>query len=200
MTIAEGAGSADTAVGTFTIAMASSSGIVDTSNRHGSFAATAPADGAGPVPIAMSSTNKAGGTAGKAEAGDTVTVTFSEAINTIGGATTSLVTLATSPGNGKAVTMTMTNLGNGSGFAIGNKNNYLSGSGSNSAVFGTAGSTLGFSGSQVTVTLGTLSGSGSLSTGSYVAGTTGPFTPAATIKDAAGNAAAGTLTPTIRFF
>ena len=135
LTIAEGSGAANTAVGTFTLALASSSGIVDTSNRHGSFAAAAPADGAGPVPISMSSTNKPGGTAGKAEAGDTVAVTFSEPISTIGGATTSAVTLNTTNGNGKPVTMTLPNLGNGSGFTIGNKDNYLSGNSAN-ATFG----------------------------------------------------------------
>jgi hypothetical protein len=95
--------------------------------------------------------------------------------------------------------MTMTNLGNGSGFAIGNKDNYLSGNSAN-AVFGSGGSSIAISGSQVTVTLGAWNASGSLSTGAYVAGTTTAFTPATTIKDAAGNAAAGTLTPTIKFF
>jgi type II secretory pathway pseudopilin PulG len=200
LNIGEGSGPADTSVGTFTVALDTSSGIVDTLGRHGSFAATPPSDGAGPVPISMSSTNKAGGTAGKAEAGDQIAVTFSEQIATIGGASASTVTLSTASGNGKPVIVTMTNLGNGSGFAIGNKDNYLSGSGNNSAVFGAAGSTLGFAGSVVTVTLGTLSGSASLSTGSYVSGKTTAFTPAAAIKDAAGNSAAGTLTPTITFF
>lgn len=199
LTLAEGSGAQDTAVGTFTVALDTSSGIVDTFARHGSFAATAPSDGAGPVPVSMSSTNKAAGTAGKAEAGDQVAVTFSEPIATIGGATTSTVTLSAPTGSNKPVTMTVTNLGNGSGFAIGNKNNYLSGNSVN-AVFGSGGSTITFSGNQVTVTLGTWGGAGTLSTGSYVAGTTGVFTPASTIKDAAGNSAVGTLKPTITFF
>ena len=202
LTLNEGGGAPDTSLGSFALALDPSSGIVDTSGRHASFTSAAPSDGAGPVPISMSSTNKVGGTAGKAEAGDTVTVTFSEPIATIGGATTSLVTLSAPSGNGKPVTMKMTNLGNGSGFTIGNKDNYLAGNSAN-AVFGTAGSTLAITGAannQVTATLGTLSGAPSLSTGSYVAGTTTVFTPAPTIKDAAGNAAAGTLIPTITFF
>lgn len=202
ITLNEGGAAADTSVGMFTLALDTSSGIVDTSGRHGSFLATAPSDGAGPVPIAMTSTNKAGGTAGKAEAGDTVTVTFSEPIATIGGATTSTVTLTSPSGNNKPVTMFMTNLGNGSGFTIGNKDNYLSGNSAN-AVFGSAASTLAITGAtsnQVTVTLGTWGGTGTLAAGVYAAGTTTAFTPAAAIKDAAGNAAAGTLTPTIRFF
>lgn len=199
LTIAEGAGVQNTAVGTFTIAMDSSSGIVDTSGRHGSFSATAPSDGAGPVPILMSSVNKAGGTAGKAEAGDKVVITFSEPIATIGGATTSTVTLSTASGSSKPVSLNMTSLA-GAAFQIGKKNSYLTGSGSTSAVFGPAASSIGFSGSQVTVTLGTLTTAPSLSSGSYTAGNTASFTPAATVKDAAGNAAAGSLPTTITFF
>ena len=200
LSLAEGSSAADTSVGTFTLALDTSSGIVDTSGLHGSFAATAPSDGAGPVPIAMSSTNKAGGTAGRAEAGDQVAVTFSEPISTIGGATTSTVTLSTTSGSGKSVRLALSNLGDGTSFKIGKKDKYLSGSGSTSAVFGTAASTIGFAGSQVTVTLGTWNAQGVLSTGAYVSGTTSAFTPSPAIKDAAGNAAAGTFTPTIKFF
>ena len=196
----EGTGAADTSVGTFTLALDSSSGIVDTLGRHGSFTAAAPSDAAGPVPISMSSSNMSGGTAGKAEAGDTVSVTFSEAIASIGVATTSTVTLSTTNGSGKAVKLQLTNLGNGTGFTIGNKDNYLSGGGNTSAVFGPTGSTIAASGNQVTVTLGTWNSAGSVSTGNYAVGTTSAFTPATTIKDLAGNSAAGTLTPTIRFF
>ena len=83
-------------------------------------------------------------------------------------------------------------------FQIGKKTNYLSGS--TSAVFGSAGSTAAISGNQVTVTLGTWNNGGTLQTGSYVSGATAPFFPAATIKDAAGNAAAGSLATTITFF
>jgi hypothetical protein len=198
LTLSEGAGAPDTTVGTFTLALDTSSGIVDTLNRHASFTGTAPTDGAGPVPVSMSSTNKAGGTAGKAEAGDTVSITFSEPIASIGGAT-STVTLSTSSGSGKAVNLNLTNL-SGAAFQIGKKNSYLTGSGSTSAVFGTAASTVVKSGNQVTVTLGTWNVAGSLSTGSYAAGNTSAFTPAATITDAAGNAAAGSLATTITFF
>jgi hypothetical protein len=144
----------------------------------------------------MTSTNKTGGTAGKAEAGDQVAITFSEPIATIGGAT-STVTMSTASGSGKPVMLNLTNLSSAA-FQIGKKTNYLSGS--TSAVFGSAGSNVGISGSQVTVTLGTWSGTGSLQTGSYVSGATTAFTPASTIKDAAGNAAAGSLATTIRFF
>jgi hypothetical protein len=144
----------------------------------------------------MSSTNKVGGTSGKAEAGDKVTITFSEPIATIGGAT-SAVTLSSVSGGGKPVTLNLTNLSS-AGFQIGKKTNYMSGS--TSAVFGTAGSNVAISGSQVAVTLGTWNHPGTLQTGSYVAGATTAFSPAATIKDAAGNAATGSLATTITFF
>jgi type II secretory pathway pseudopilin PulG len=196
LSLNEGGGAADTSIGTFALALDTSSGIVDTLGRHGSFASTAPSDGAGPVPVSMSSTNKAGGVAGKAETGDKVTITFSEPIATIGGAT-SAVTLSTVSGSSKPVTLNLTNL-SAAAFQIGKKTNYMSGS--TNAVFGTAGSTVLVSGSQVAVTLGTWNNAGTLQTGSYVAGATTAFAPAATIKDAAGNAATGSLATTITFF
>jgi len=195
--ITEGGGAADTSLGGFTLALNTSGGIVDTLGRHGSFSATIPADGAGPVPVSMSSTNKVGGTARKAEAGDKVSVTFSEPIATIGGATTSTVTMSTVSGSGKPVTLNLTSLSSAA-FQIGKKTNYMSGS--TSAVFGSAASTAAISGNQVTITLGTWNNAGTLQTGSYVSGATTPFFPAATIKDAAGNAAAGSLATTITFF
>ena len=54
LTITEGAGAANTAVGSFTIALATSAtGIRDAAGNLSSFAATAPADGAAPVRTAM---------------------------------------------------------------------------------------------------------------------------------------------------
>ena len=132
-----------------------------------------------------------------AEAGDKVAVTFSEPIATIGGATTSTVTMTTASGSGKPVTLNLASLSSAA-FQIGKKTNYMSGSAS--AIFGSAGSTIAISGSQVIVTLGDYNNAGTLRTGSYVSGATTPFTPSATIKDAAGNAAAGSLATTITFF
>lgn len=196
--IAEGAGAADTSVGTLTVALAAPGGITDSAGRYASFASTIPTDAASPVPTFISSTNKSGGTAGKAEAGDTVTVTFSEPLAALGVAT-STVTLSTTSGAGTAVKLNLTGLASAA-FQIGVKNNYLSGATATSAVFGPTASTLALSGSQVTATLGTWAGAGTLSSGSYVAGQTAPFIPAATIKDPAGNAAAGTLPLTVGLF
>lgn len=82
LTITEGAsaGAADTKVGSFTIAMATSAtGIRDAGGNLSSFAATAPADGAGPV--AMSVSSSGGATVGTIEPADSLTITFSEPLD-----------------------------------------------------------------------------------------------------------------------
>jgi hypothetical protein len=74
LNLTEGAGAANTAVGSFTIALANTSGITDTTGNHASFAAQSPADKAPPVPIALA----LGDGNGQAGAGDTASITFSE--------------------------------------------------------------------------------------------------------------------------
>ncbi len=76
VTITEGAGAANTAVGSFTVALATSgTGIRDAAANLSTFAATAPADGAAPVRTAMvmQDTNANGKV-------DHVAVTFSETL------------------------------------------------------------------------------------------------------------------------
>jgi hypothetical protein len=80
LNLVEGAGPQDTTVGTFTVALAASpSGVVDADGDPAGFGPTAPADGAGPVPVDFDSTD--GVTPNFMEPGDTFTVTFSEAID-----------------------------------------------------------------------------------------------------------------------
>jgi hypothetical protein len=81
LSLNEGTGAQDTSVGAFTIALSGSpSGIVDAVDAgQASFTATAPSDGAGPVPVGYETTNVL--TAGFMEPGDTFTVTFSEPID-----------------------------------------------------------------------------------------------------------------------
>ena len=82
LTITEGSGAKDTAVGSFTVALAASAtGIRDTVGNQSSFAATAPTDAAKPVPVNVVMNNKAGNTAGKVEPGDYVTISYSEAMS-----------------------------------------------------------------------------------------------------------------------
>ena len=75
----------DTAVGLFTIALNTSSGIQDLAGNHPSFAATAPADGAGPVPVGFRHQHNSGGACaglsnvgGRAEPCDELTSEWSE--------------------------------------------------------------------------------------------------------------------------
>jgi hypothetical protein len=80
LNLTEGSLAANTAVGAFTVALASSpNGVVDSGNHPAHFAATAPDDKAGPVPTDITST--AGATDNVMEDGDTFTVTFSEPVD-----------------------------------------------------------------------------------------------------------------------
>lgn len=78
--VTEGAGTADTGVGSFTLALAAdATGIRDAAGNTSSFAATAPSDGAAPRPLSVSDTDGGGGD-GKLGVGDTMSVVFSEAM------------------------------------------------------------------------------------------------------------------------
>ena len=56
LTITEGAGAPDTAVDSFTIALASNAtGIRDAAGNQANFTTTTPTDGAGPVPVSVTS-------------------------------------------------------------------------------------------------------------------------------------------------
>lgn len=82
LNIAEGSGASNTAVGTFTVALAANAnGIRDAAGNQSSFAATAPADKAGPVATNLATTN-AGEQSGQRRpgTGDTLSITFSETL------------------------------------------------------------------------------------------------------------------------
>ena len=121
------------------------------------------------------------------QAGDALAITFSEAIlaSSVPGTTTITETDPTGGGND---TLTITSLTNGAR-ALG-ANNYVNAN-NTSASF--ASSTLGVAGATVTATVagactGTCGANLTAGQGAFV------FAPAATITDAAGNAATGTLT------
>jgi hypothetical protein len=191
LTITEGAGAANTAVGSFTVALAqASNGIRDAVSNFGSFTARAPTDGAGPVPTALTDTN--GANDGRFQQNDTMTVTFSENVASVPASST--VTL-TGGNGGNNDTIAMTNLLSGT-VSLG-RSDYISGNGS----VATFNSALGKPAqNQVTLTLGSCSGAcASLTT----AGGSGSFTftPASGILDAPVlNAATGSLTVSIRLF
>lgn len=190
-------GNVNTALGSFTIALAqNAAGIRDAAGNTASFAATAPTDKAAPIATTIASANCSSGcTAGKADVGDTVTVTFSENLPSLS-STTSTVTLSVANGNNGAVTLNITGL-SASGFKIAEAGDYLAKNESDVVFAGTLSKPAN---NQIRVTFGTKSGSGTPITGSYASGKTGSFTPSTSVKDAAGNDSAGTLPITIGFF
>jgi type II secretory pathway pseudopilin PulG len=183
LTLSEGSGAASTAVGLFTLQLDTSSGIVDSGGRHGSFSATAPSDGAAPVITNIQSFQSDGITAGngKMEASDQLVLTFSEPVT---GFPTSPTVTETRPNSGNA-TLAVPGL---TAAADTGSSGYLA----TKSTAASYGSTAAMSGgnSIATITLGaSKSGSGTPSASSGVL----TFAPASsTVKDAAGN----TLTAT----
>jgi hypothetical protein len=103
LSIAEGAGAADTAVGSFTVALATNSaGIRDVNNHPSSFAATVPTDLAAPafVALTMNDTNANGKV-------DQVTMSFSESLAAYTAPNT-VWTLANVPSGGSMASVTVT--------------------------------------------------------------------------------------------
>jgi hypothetical protein len=194
LTIAEGGGAADTSVGAFTVALtASASGIVDSDSNQASFAATAPADKAGPVPVSVSDTN--GTVDGQMQVGDTFRVVFSEAINPA----------SIQPGNAKEVDplgpgndlLTIVGLTGGS-LDLGS-DTYITGD-DLAAVY--QNSTLSLSNGNRTIT-STVSGSCSKTgCGNIAAGGPGliVYVPEPALTDVSGNGAVGSLSVTIRLY
>jgi hypothetical protein len=183
-------GTVDTAASGMTLALApNASGIRDALGAQSSFAATPVADKAGPVPTNVAATN-AGTTAGRIEANDTLTITFSEAIAT---PVSGLASISETDPNGNGNdTLTIggvvTNANTGS-------NGYVT-SNNQTATFASSTTTVG--GATITAkVLGACSGGGcaslAASQGAMV------FAPNPTIADAAGNAAAGSFTTAATF-
>lgn len=150
-------------------------------------------DNTAPTAADVQTANKSGGTAGKAEPGDSITYTFSEPIdphsilaNWTGAATNVVVRIS----NVTNDPLTVYNAANTTQLPLGSvstgRNDYVSAN----ATFGASGtaSTMVQSGNSITITLGTASA------GTGTAGSTGTmsWTPSASAYDRAGNA--GTTT------
>ena len=154
-------------------------------------------DTTGPTGTDVQTTNKAGGTAGKAEQGDTITFTFSEAINPgsilsgWNGSSTPVWVRITDGGVGND-TVTIRDSGNANQLPLGSVNlgriDYVTAT----SDFGGAGVNAGamvMSGNTITITLGKAPTSGVLlavSTGAMV------WTPSTTAIDLSGNACSTT--------
>jgi hypothetical protein len=183
LAIAEGAGAANTAVGGFTVALATNAGGVrDADANPSTFGATAPADKAGPVVVSIS-TSVSGGTAGKIEAGDQLTVAFSEPLlaSTVPSGANVTETDPSGTGDDTLSITGITNNGRDTG-----SDGYVT---RNNVSVSFASSTVALSGGAVTVTVaGACSGScGDVGNGQGQLN----FAPATGITDAAGNAATG---------
>ncbi len=195
LVITEGAGAQSTAVGAFTVALAqSATGIRDSSGNRSSFPATAPTDGAGPVPTAIADTN--GTTNGLFQPGDTLAVTFSEPLEPASVPTASTVTLTDPVGTGND-TLNVTGLTNGAR-ATGS-NGYLT---LNGGVASWASTLARSNGDRtVTVTLGSPCVGTGCATLANPGGTPNfAYAPATSLTDPATNAATGTRTQAIRLF
>lgn len=188
----EGSGDVDTSVGSLAISLdKSATGIRDPVGNEASFADVAPTDKAGPVAVAIASGNGNG----IAELGDTISITFSEALAPLT-ATTSDVILAAANGNNKPVILTMPNVAAG-GFAIGETPGYIDRN-SNDVSF--ANSVVTMSDASTLVIILSAPSGGTRTVGGYVAGAAGTYAPATAVRDAAGNQAAGSLPVTVGFF
>jgi hypothetical protein len=185
LTLNQGAGAADTSVGSFAIALAASaSGIRDAAGNQSSFAATAPSDLAGPV--LMVATSTAGTTANRMQSGDTFVLTFSEGLAPASLASNYVV----SEQRAGATTLSISGLINSATIGSG----YL-GANNSSGTSNTSPSALSNVNKTVTVTLGAIT-----VTGSGVATGTGgaSIIPSSALTDPAGNAArttARTMSP-----
>jgi Flp pilus assembly protein TadG len=179
--LSEGAGAPDTTVGTLKVSFSSDCNAIG-------FGATAPADKAPPAVVAISSTNHPGGIAGQMEANDTLVVTFSEPI-AAAGVPTGAVTV-TEDGNYPSDNLEITGVTNG---YVPTGGNYVSPD-SKTAWFPGSSVASSADNKTLTVTVGgtctgdcskLMPGSGDLE-----------FTPANTLRDAAGNVAvANGVTP-----
>ncbi|MEA2298841.1 MAG: hypothetical protein QOF77_1777 [Solirubrobacteraceae bacterium] len=183
-------GSANTAVGSFTLALAANAaGIRDAAGNQASFAATAPTDDAPPVPVSVTDTS--GSFDGLLQAGDTISATFSEPIAS--GLPSSPAITESRPATGNA-TLTIP------GFALGSLDmmsaDYLllpltSVTFSGTSALSNANKTITITGS-CGLCLNLVNSTGS--------GTGMVYVPATTLLDSAGNAATGSFTTNFRIF
>ena len=194
VTLSEGAGAADTAVGAMTVTLvANATGIRDSTGNRSSFTARAPTDGAAPIPMAITDTN--GANDGKFEPGDSITITFSEALRPASVPTTSNVTVKDPPGPSND-TLNLEGISSGAR-TLGANGYELSNNGS--AVFASSPVTVSGFNSIVTITLSaTCTGSGCSNLGTQATAGAFSFLAATALTDVAGNASTKTLSVTVR--
>jgi len=197
LTLTEGAGAANTAVGGMTVALAASgTGVRDAAGNQGSFAARAPQDMARPVPMTIADTN--GTINGRIQPGDTISITFSEALApaSVPSATTVSITDPLGAGND-----TLTMVGVSDGARTLGATGYVT-TDNSTASFASSAVTLLTSNTVIRVTVGaTCSGTGCAGIATQTTNGTYSFLAAPTITDLAGNSASATVrTRRARYF
>jgi len=202
LTLNEGAGAANTAVGTFTVALAANpAGIRDAAGNKSSFAATAPTDKAAPVPVSVTLANGNNSSdLGILSKKDTLAVGYSEAISSTSvcsaGLTSSLSStlILTVADSGLSDTFTASSSACTGGMHLGSftlGGNYVTASATwGNTSPGNNNSSVSISGSTITFTFGGLN-SGTPNATAQSLGTA-VYTPDTAITDAAGNAMTAT--------
>lgn len=147
LTVGTPTGAADTAVGSFTVALATNAaGVRDAAGNQSSYAARAPSDGARPVPVSLSGTG--GTTLGRIQPGDTLSVLLSEALGASVTLPASTTVTMTDPNGGGSDTLTIAALFNGARST--GSNNYVS---TNNVSADFAASPVSLSGDRKTITV-----------------------------------------------
>ncbi len=189
LTIAEGAGAANTAVGGMTVALAAgATGIRDAAGNQAAFAARAPQDMAAPVPMTIADTN--GTINGRIQAGDTISITFSEALAPASVPSSTTVSITDPLGTGND---TLTMVGVSDGARTLGATGYVTTDG---GVASFAASTVALltSNTVIRVTVGaTCSGTGCAGIATQTSNGTYSYLAAPSITDLAGNAASTTV-------
>ncbi len=188
--IVEGVGAPSTAVSDMQVSLDAANAIQDAAGNHAAFALTSPSDGAGPVPLSFRKSNS--GTTGLAEAGDTLSVDWSEVID----ASSIRSTIDVSLSDGGASDDVLSAPSFFGVLALGSPG-FITGSGAQ-VVFLASPFELRGVGDATTLTLGTCSGDCDLLT--VGPQTTVTFLADSTMTDQAGNPAVGAYQKTLRIF
>ena len=196
LTLTEGAGAKDTAVGSMLVALSSSAtGVRDAAGNLTALSALAPLDNAGALPATVIDTNA--GIEGRLGAGDTISFTFTEALDAASVPANTTVTLADPSGSGSD-TLTVAGITNGARST--GSDSYVTTDKATASFASTV--TLSADRKTITVTVGSVcSGTGCSVLGTAPAAASFSMSAATTLKDAAGLAAATTALPvSIRLF
>jgi hypothetical protein len=180
--ITEGTGPLETGVGSFTVALtASATGVRDAAGNQSAFPARSPTDAARPRVVSIADTD--GAVNGRVEPGDTLSVTFTEAMDTTTLAGPVTVTL-TDPNTTASDTLTVTGFTNGARSTGGN--GYVS---TNNVSYSFASSSVSYTNGNrtVVITIGPTCSGTCAAIATQTTNATFSFLAATTFRDLGGN-------------